>query len=142
EGTKDEESYSWIILYGNQVSIKGTIVKNQGLYLFTQHELSKVTGVYNASHQGAIITINGKRLYPMGNLKFEVYEEGKEDETLITLGIASLVEDDQYINTEKELNYLLPLELEEYKEKLWILRIKNGYGEEGVISEEFSLKIK
>ncbi|KAA6353264.1 MAG: hypothetical protein EZS28_051209, partial [Streblomastix strix] len=124
------------------------LVSKQLQIRITEHTSSLVPKYRKSKESTALVIMvpstlqKGNRLYPMGNLKIEVFEEGKKDKTLITLGFASLVEDDQYINTEKELKYLLPLELEEYMEKLWILRMKNGYGEEGVISKELNPKIK
>ncbi|KAA6359913.1 MAG: hypothetical protein EZS28_044560, partial [Streblomastix strix] len=125
EGTKDKNSYSWILPSGDSATYFGSIAKNSGARLFTLPVLSSASGKYDAAVGGAIITLNGKRLYPTGDLKAEIYEEGKETDA-VALGMGQQYINEDYTHKESRLYIIFPLAVEEDKTKAWRVRLIYG----------------
>ncbi|KAA6396248.1 MAG: hypothetical protein EZS28_008223, partial [Streblomastix strix] len=138
EGTKDKNSYSWILPSGDKATFSGSIAKNSGARLFTLPVLSSTSGKYDAAVGGAIVTLKGKRLYPTGDLKAEIYEEGKEGDA-VALGMGQQYINEDYAHKESRLYIVFPLAVEDDKKKSWRVRLIYGLGKK---TDFVKLKIK
>ncbi|KAA6312856.1 MAG: hypothetical protein EZS28_055854, partial [Streblomastix strix] len=68
-----------------------------------------------------------KRLYPLGDLKVEIFEEGKEEEA-IALGVRQQYINEDYTHKESKLYFVFPIAVKDDKDKEWRVRLIYGLG--------------